>query len=91
VTGSGKSYTKANLLREAHSGRVNYEWQDDSEQTVRVWGDTAVITAKLWEKGTDNEKPFDCTQWFSDTYARTPRGWQYVFGQASLPLPESAR
>jgi Domain of unknown function (DUF4440) len=47
VTGSGKSYTKANLLREARSGRVNYEWQDDREQTVRVWGDTAVITAKL--------------------------------------------
>jgi hypothetical protein len=24
---------------------------------------------------------------FSDTYVRTPSGWRYVFGQASLPLP----
>jgi hypothetical protein len=27
--------------------------------------------------------------WFSDTYVRTPTGWRYVFGQASLPLPKT--
>ena len=25
-------------------------------------------------KGTDDEKPYDYTLWFSDTYVRTPRG-----------------
>src|SRR5579864_4744040 len=59
VIGSGKVYTKADLLKEARSGAVNYEHQEDTEQTVRVWGDTAVITAKLWEKGTQDGKPFD--------------------------------
>jgi hypothetical protein len=39
--------TKADLLEEARSGRVVYEFQRDTEQTVRVWGDTAVITALL--------------------------------------------
>jgi ketosteroid isomerase-like protein len=90
-TGSGKKYTKADLLSEARSGRVQYEHQEDTEQTVRVWGDTAVLTAKLWEKGTDNGKPFDYTVWFSDTYVRTPKGWVYVFGQSSLPLPKTAQ
>ena len=52
-----------------------------------MWGDTAVVTAKLWEKGTDSGKAFDYTVWFSDTYVRTPQGWRYVFGQSSLPLP----
>jgi hypothetical protein len=27
--------------------------------------------------------------WFSDTYVRTPGGWRYAFGQASLSLPAS--
>ncbi len=89
VTGSGKTYNKADLLTEARRGLVHYERQDDGDQTVRVWGDTAVITAKLWEKGTDNGKPFDRVVWFSDTYVRTPRGWRYVFGQSSLPLPKA--
>jgi ketosteroid isomerase-like protein len=89
VTGSGKTYTKADLLKEARSGLVVYEHQEDTEQTVRIWGDTAVITAKLWEKGSDNGKQFDKTVWFSDTYVRTPSGWRYVFGQSSLPLPKT--
>ena len=86
VTGKGKIYTKADLLEEARSGRVDYEYQRDREQTVRVWGDTAVITALLEAKGTDDGKPFDYKLWFSDTYVRTPAGWRYVFGQASTRL-----
>jgi ketosteroid isomerase-like protein len=86
VTGMGKVYTKADLLEEARSGRVDYEFQRDSEQTVRVWGDTAVITALLRAKGTENGKPFDYQLWFSDTYVRTSEGWKYVFGQASTRL-----
>jgi ketosteroid isomerase-like protein len=87
-TGSGKKYTKGDLISEARGGHVQYEHQEDTEQTVRVWGDTGVVTAKLWEKGTDNGKLFDYTVWFSDTYVRTPNGWKYVFGQSSLPLPK---
>jgi ketosteroid isomerase-like protein len=91
VTGSGKTYSKADLLDEARSGNFHYEHQEDTNQTVRIWGDTAVVTAKLWEKGTNNGKPFDYTVWFSDTYVRTPAGWRYVFGQSSLPLPKTAQ
>ena len=91
VTGSGKTYTKADLLEESRSGRIIYEHQEDTAQTVRVWGDTATITAKLWAKGTDNGKPFDYTVWFTDTYVRYPAGWRYVFGQSSLPLPKPSQ
>jgi ketosteroid isomerase-like protein len=88
VTGSGRVYTKTDLLDEARSGSYVYEHQEDTLQTVRVWGDTAVVTAKLWEKGTHDGKPLDVTAWFSATYVRTPSGWRYVFGQSSLPLPK---
>jgi ketosteroid isomerase-like protein len=87
VTGLGKTYTKADLLEEARSKRTVYEHQQDSARKVRVWGDTAVVTALLWAKGTEDGKPFDYKLWFSDTYVRTPAGWRYVFAQASTRLP----
>jgi ketosteroid isomerase-like protein len=87
VTGRGTVHNKAELLKDARDKKSTYEHQEDTDQTVRVWGDTAVVTAKLWEKGTNDGKPFDYTLWFSDTYVRTPTVWRYVFGQASLPLP----
>jgi ketosteroid isomerase-like protein len=89
VVGSGRVSTKADLLDEARSGNITYEHQEELEQKVRVWGDTAVVTAKLYGKGTESSKAFEWTLWFSDTYVRTPSGWRYVFGQASLPLPKA--
>ncbi len=89
VTGKGKTFTKSDLLGEAKGKSVTYEHQDDTNRTVRVWGDTAVVTALLWCKGTQDGKAFDYKLWFSDTYVRTKNGWRYVFGQASIPLPAS--
>lgn len=87
VTGRGKTFTKADLLKEARDKTTIYEKQDELEQHVRVWGDTAVVTALLWIKGTSEGKPVERKLWFSDTYVRTKNGWRYVLGQASLPLP----
>src|SRR5690242_976163 len=48
ITSKGQVETKAGLLAEARDPKVIYTHQEDSRQTVRVWGDTAVITALLW-------------------------------------------
>jgi ketosteroid isomerase-like protein len=92
VLGNGTVYTREDLLRGARAGEIQYEKQDEDEgtQTVRVWGDTAVVTARLWLKGRRRGEPFDRRLWFSDTYVRTPAGWRYAFGQASLRLPPEA-
>ncbi|KAF1712751.1 hypothetical protein CSC73_00195 [Pseudoxanthomonas sacheonensis] len=91
VIGNGTVSTKADLLKEAEDRIREYTHQEDSEQTVRVWGDTAVVTAKLWMQGKRKDgTPFDYQLWFSDTYVRTKDGWRYVFGQASLPLPKGS-
>jgi ketosteroid isomerase-like protein len=87
VLGNGKTYTKADLLKSARDKNQIYEHQEDTEQTVRVWGDTAVVTALLWLKYTNKDGNQDYKLWFSDTYVRTPKGWRYVFGQASIRLP----
>jgi ketosteroid isomerase-like protein len=85
VSGSGRTQTKADLLKESSSGEFTYEHQEDTDRTVRVWNDTAVVTALLWAKGAQKGKSFDYKLWFSDVYVRTPSGWRYVFAQASRP------
>ena len=89
VLSNGKVVTGTEIEQLAWEKARTFERQvevDDS-QVVRVWGDTAVVTAKLWLKGTrKNGEAFDYKLWFSDTYVRTPTGWRYYFGQAGAPL-----
>ncbi len=90
VVGRGTVFTREDLLRSAREQEFVYEHQveDAGTQTVRLYGDdTAIVTALLWLKGTGPQGPFDRRLWFSDTYVRTPEGWRYAFGQASLSLP----
>jgi ketosteroid isomerase-like protein len=90
VHGDGTIDTRAQLLEEARNKAIAYERQeeDPGTQTVRVWGDTAVVTARLWVKGVrQNGTAFDRRVWFSDIYLRTSKGWRYVFGQVSLHIP----
>lgn len=90
VLGDGRVLTKAAQLEIARERKIQYEIQDEEPgtQVVRVWGDTAVVTALLRIKGVREGQSFDRRLWFSDTYVRTPQGWKYVFGQASLRLPD---
>jgi ketosteroid isomerase-like protein len=90
VLGDGRVLTKADHIAAARDGKIRYEIQDEEPgtQVVRVLGDTAVVTALLRLKGTNEGLPFDRRVWFSDTYVRTPKGWKYFFGQASLRLPD---
>jgi len=49
VTGRGQTFTKADLLKETRGNTV-YEHQEDTNQVVHVWGDTAVVNALLWAR-----------------------------------------
>ena|GEM_PF-1220692 len=87
VTDGGASLTKADVIKEAQEKRTIYEYQELEEgtQKVRIWRDTAVVTALLRVKGTRDKNPFEYKAWVSETYVRTPTGWRYVFGQPLKP------
>jgi ketosteroid isomerase-like protein len=102
VTGRGVRSNARDWLAAAREGHVQYEHQEtiDDSRSVKVDGDTAVVTAKLWIKGRLSATnpsvvkgeakagdAFNRVLWYSDTYVRTRAGWKYYFGQASLALP----
>jgi ketosteroid isomerase-like protein len=91
VEGDGKRSTKADLVNDAKSGKTHYVRQDDSKRTVAVFGDTGVVTAELRAKGIEDGVKVDYSQWFTDIYVRTPKGWRYVYAQASLSLPSKSQ
>ena len=61
VLGNGTIVPRDDLLAGARSGRLVYGQQDEvpGSQTVRVWGDTAVVTGQLWLRGTNGGAAFD--------------------------------
>jgi len=92
VLGNGSVYSRADLIASARDAHITYEKQVElpDTQRVRLFGEnTATVTALLWLKGQRNTdgSHFEYKLWFSDTYVRTPAGWKYAFGQASLRLP----
>jgi ketosteroid isomerase-like protein len=95
ILGAGAVVTREDLLKSAREKWSVYEHQleDEGTQTVRLYGkDTAIVTARLWLKGTRKDgTSFDRRLWFSDTYVRTPQGWKYAFGQASMDLPPTVK
>jgi hypothetical protein len=77
-------------MRSAREEGFTYEKQveDEGTKTVRLYeSNTAIVTARLWLKGTRKGGAFDRRLYFSDTYVRAPVGWRYAFGQASIALP----
>jgi ketosteroid isomerase-like protein len=92
VLGDGRVETREDVLDAARERRIEHEHQVKipGTQSVRVWGDTAVVSALLHLSGTRSAdaSTLNYNLWFTDTYIRTPDGWKYVYGQASLPLPE---
>ena len=91
VLGDGTVLTRNDLLEAARRKSIVYEKQveEPGTQVVRLYGpDTGVVTALLWVKGKrQNGTMLNVRLWFTDTYVRTPQGWRYAFGQASLHLP----
>lgn len=88
VLGTGLKVSRDRLIDNARKVAITYELQDEEagSQSVIVAGDTAIVTAKLLLKGSASGQKFERVLWFSDTYVRTPEGWRYLFGQASLPV-----
>ena len=83
---SGVTDTKVSWLQSMQSGRVKYKSAKCSEQKVRLFGDTALITGRAHIEAEIAGEPKTLKLLFLNAWTHTPQGWQFVAWQ-STPLP----
>ena len=84
VTSSGSDGTmrnKAEMLAAMKDRK--YESAVEEELKVSVYGDAAVATGIWRAKGTEQDKPFDEVERFTDTYVKTGGEWKCVASHSS--------
>ena len=78
--------TKASWLDAMKSGRTKYKAANISEQKVRIYGDTALVTGRAEMQAEVGGQAKTLRLRFLNAWTKTPQGWKFVAWQ-STPLP----
>ena len=82
IVGDNGATTKQEFLSWVASGDVTHEaMQSVSEPRVKIYGDTAVLTARVTNNGHYKGQPFSADEWTTDVFQRFPDGWLCVLSQ----------
>ncbi|GEM_PF-2250425 len=82
TTSSGRTKTKSDMLTDVGSPEVALDINQTSAVSVRVHGDTAVLTGVLRQRGTHRGQPVDVTLRVTDTWVREGGQWHLLAGHA---------
>jgi ketosteroid isomerase-like protein len=74
--------TRADDIADAKKG-VRYDEFRNHEQTVRLYGDAAIVLGITSIKGNASGKPFAADFRFTDTYVRRADGWKIAASHAT--------
>src|SRR3984885_5321734 len=78
ITPLGQVTTKQDTLSARKSGQLRYDTIDVSDMVVRVYGDTAVVTARADVKGHQLGEDFSGPYRYTRVWVRRTRHWQAV-------------
>lgn len=84
ITPLGQVTTKADTISARKSGQLRYETIDVSDMVVRVYGDTAVVTARADVKGHQLGEDFSGPYRYTRVWVRRTGHWQAVSYQATV-------
>ena len=84
ITPLGQVTTKQDTLSARKSGQLRYDTIDVSDMVVRVYGDTAVVTARADVKGHQLGEDFSGPYRYTRVWVRRTRHWQAVSYQATV-------
>jgi ketosteroid isomerase-like protein len=87
IHSSGQLETKAQVIDEIATGKLKYRAIVPSEQTVRVLGDSALMTGRAQIKATSGGKPLGFWVRFTEVWVRTEGNWRLAAWQ-STRLPD---
>ena len=80
----GQVTTKKEALSARKSGQLRYETIDVSDMVVRLYGDTAVVTARADVKGHQLGEDFSGPYRYTRVWVRRAGRWQTVSYQATV-------
>jgi ketosteroid isomerase-like protein len=90
ITLRGELRTKSEIVEGFKSGSFHYDSRQISELSVRLYGDTAVVTGRSIQNGKENSKDYSGDYRFTRVYVRQHGRWLTVALQATLIGPGSA-
>lgn len=71
----------------ARTGGVRYSTVSTHETSIRVYGNTAIITGRTVIQGFSKERPFEGIFQFTDTFSRIGTEWRLVAAHATRVAP----
>jgi len=80
----GNVITKSDTLAVRRGAQMHYDSMNLSEMVVRVYGDTAVVTARVEVKGNNLGEDFSGPYRFTRVWVRRNGQWQTVSYQATV-------
>jgi ketosteroid isomerase-like protein len=84
ITPLGQVTTKQDTVSARKSGQLRYETIDVSDMVVRIYGDTAVVTARADVKGHQLGEDFSGPYRYTRVWVRRTGRWQAVSYQATV-------
>ncbi len=84
ITPLGQVTTKQNTVSARKSGQLRYETIDVSDMVIRIYGDTAVVTARADVKGHQLGEDFSGPYRYTRVWVRRTGHWQAVSYQATV-------
>jgi ketosteroid isomerase-like protein len=84
ITPLGQVTTKQDSLSARKSGQLRYDAIDVSDMVVRVYGDTAVVTARADVRGHQLGEDFSGPYRYTRVWVRRSGHWQAVSYQATV-------
>lgn len=84
ITPLGQVTTKQDSVTARRSGQLRYDTINVSDMVVRVYGDTAVVTARMDVKGHQLGEDFSGPYRYTRVWVRRAGHWQAVSYQATV-------
>ena len=80
----GELRAKPEIVKGFASGAFKYDARQMSDLKVRVYGDTAIVTGRASQTGTENQKDYSGAYRFTRVYVRRHGVWRTVAFQTTL-------
>jgi ketosteroid isomerase-like protein len=81
----GSTFSKSGYIAHNGDSTLRVEITDMSGLSVRMHGNTAVVTGAYHEKGTSKGKPYEYRDRFTDVWMNLNGKWQVIASHYSIP------